>query len=474
MDGIWDDDYLTSTTMQEPEPEPERHTTLLSKAMVTLCIMAAMFLMPAMFGNQKSSVGVVQLSRVGNRAPFKQIKMFKHRAQGLWSTLATAGIQPSQPFNPELNHTVNSLALKTMLNTQYFGYVEIGTPPRGFNMLFDTGSANIWVLSKECQGCGNHVHYDSDSSSTYKKDGAPFHIRYGTGAASGFMSSDDMMVAGLKVKDVKFAEITSEPDPTFTTALFDGLVGLAFPSISVGGVTPLFTEMLHQKVVAAPVFSFWMCEARLPVPSKVDDTLPTDDNNANGMPQELPKPVAGGMLTFGGYDPAQFEGPLHYIPLTNTTYWEVELEEIRLGGDRVFARKTSAVIDSGTSLIILHEETARDINKRLGCVSLPHLVGVGVCIFLGCPDPRRMPTIDIQLNGKNFPLAPQQYILTQTLPFSVPLTICISGISGMPLPRSLGVILGDVFMRAYYTVFDYGHKRVGLAPSRSKKCEDEA
>ena len=99
--------------------------------------------------------------------------------------------------------------------------------------------------------------------------------------------------------------------------------GLAFPSISVGGVTPLFTEMLHQKVVAAPVFSFWMCEARLPVPSKVDDTLPTDDNNANGMPQELPKPVAGGMLTFGGYDPAQFEGPLHYIPLTNTTYWEV-------------------------------------------------------------------------------------------------------------------------------------------------------
>ena len=121
-----------------------------------------------------------------------------------------------------------------------------------------------------------------------------------------------------------------------------------------------------------------------------------------------------------------------------------------------------------------NQETARDINKRLGCVSLPHLVGVGVCIFLGCPDPRRMPTIDIQLNGKNFPLAPQQYILTQTLPFSVPLTICISGISGMPLPRSLGVILGDVFMRAYYTVFDYGHKRVGLAPSRSKKCEDEA
>ena len=36
-----------------------------------------------------------------------------------------------------------------------------------------------------------------------------------------------MMVAGLKVKDVKFAEITSEPDPTFTTALFDGLVGVA-------------------------------------------------------------------------------------------------------------------------------------------------------------------------------------------------------------------------------------------------------
>lgn len=67
-----------------------------------------------------------------------------------------------------------------------------------------------------------------------------------------------MQVAGLSVPGQQFGEAVKQPGITFAVARFDGVLGMAYPSISVANVTPVFDTAMAAKLLPQNIFSFYI------------------------------------------------------------------------------------------------------------------------------------------------------------------------------------------------------------------------
>jgi len=358
---------------------------------------------------------------------------------------ATAGVgwraaKLQAKYNGYLGAPNNSIALSDYQDAQYYGPISLGTPTQLFQVVFDTGSSNLWVPSSKCPitviACDVHNKYVATKSSTYKANGTDFAIQYGSGSAKGFISQDTLHIGGLNVGNQGFAEVTGLPGITFDLAKFDGILGLAFDSISVDGVVPPFYNIISQKLISSQIFGVWL------------------SNNPRGE--------SGGELTFGGIDPERFTGSISYIPLGNRTYWQFSIADIKLGANSLGYCKNGcpAIADTGTSLIAGPMNDVQQLNRKLGAINIVE----GEAIFPNCNNIKSLPNVAFTLNGQTYSLTPDQYVIKSSSGNS---TECISGFLGIELPAQLGPlwILGDVFISTYYTVFDFANSRVGFAPA---------
>ncbi|EHB13864.1 Cathepsin E, partial [Heterocephalus glaber] len=328
----------------------------------------------------------------------------------------------------------SSEPLINYLDMEYFGTISIGSPPQNFTVIFDTGSSNLWVPSVYCTSpaCKTHPVFHPSLSNTYSEVGNPFSIQYGTGSLTGIIGADQVSVEGLTVVGQQFGESVKEPGQTFVHAEFDGILGLGYPSLAAGGVTPVFDNMMAQNLVALPLFSVYM------------------SSNPGG---------SGGELTFGGYDPSHFSGSLNWVPVTKQAYWQIALDGILVGDSVMFCSEgCQAIVDTGTSLITGPPPKIKQLQEALGATYVDEEYAVE------CANLNMMQDVTFVINGVLYTLSPTAYTL---LDYADGMQVCSTGFQGLEIQPPAGPlwILGDVFIRQFYAVFDRGNNQVGLAPA---------
>ncbi|XP_072002796.1 cathepsin E-like [Engystomops pustulosus] len=348
----------------------------------------------------------------------------------------------SQCFPDSLSFAAGSTAeyLFDYMNAQYYGKISLGNPPQNFNVVFDTGSSNFWIPSAFCisEACRVHKQFQCFSSTSYQHGGKTFSIHYGTGQLVGITGKDTLQIGNLTIVGQDFGQSVVEPGRTFVLAQFDGVLGLGYPSLAVANAVPVFDQIMKQHLVNKPIFSFH---------------LNKDDNFEYG-----------GELILGGIDSSLYKGPIHWIPLTDKSYWQIRLDNIKVHGKVAFCPNgCEAIVDSGTSLITGPSDDIKKLQKLIGAT--PLVFGE---YTIDCSHISNLPTVTFTIGKRDYTISPEQYVLKEHRQKSVQ---CLSGFQPMDLATKSGQlwILGDIFMSKFYSIFDRENDRVGLAKSCKRK-----
>eukprot|EP01016_Furgasonia_blochmanni_P048179 TRINITY_DN7145_c0_g3_i8.p1 TRINITY_DN7145_c0_g3~~TRINITY_DN7145_c0_g3_i8.p1 ORF type:complete len:430 (+),score=67.84 TRINITY_DN7145_c0_g3_i8:22-1290(+) len=321
---------------------------------------------------------------------------------------------------------------KSIIHT---GEISIGTPPQTFTVLFDSGSSNMWISSRACitVACLTHKRYHGKGSSTWKKNETAFELSYGDGSSKvrGFLSEDDVRIAGITVKGHIFGEVTTQTDGIVKGIMspLDGLVGLAepYPGSTEVKVPSLLQRARSQGLIASNSFSYYLTKN------------PRQSQSS---------------ITIGGFDPALLAGPFEYYPLLQQGAWIVKLMLAVFKGKSLNGRSPwVALIDSGSNRIFGPEAFIKEI--LAGLPPTPN-----------CKSHEGLPNLDFVFGDTVYSVTPDQYHISSKFGFSEE---CSYGF-GINKEAKGVVILGEPFMRSYYTHFDVENKRIGFARTKQNDC----
>nr|KMM73483.1 cathepsin E [Coccidioides posadasii RMSCC 3488] len=304
----------------------------------------------------------------------------------------------------------------------YFSVARFGSGGQEMWLLLDSGASESWVMGSNCTAaaCLQHNRFGIEHSKTLSVTDEEWEVSYGTGHVEGVIVRDTLSMAGFQLELDFGSALNVSQD--FANYPMDGILGLG-PS-KITKLKPILQVIADQKLFKRNIFGISLQRA-------ADDTR-------------------DGQLTFGDIDKSKFTGDITYTDvIKSTNRWEIPVSDAIVGGKRVNFTKKSAVIDTGTSFILVPMKDAEAIHALIPGSSKGDQ-------YFTIPCDTNL-SLEIEISGTRWTVSPKDYVGNRYG------DSCNSYI----LPRqALGPdqwLLGDTFLKNVYSVFDYDESRIGFA-----------
>jgi hypothetical protein len=319
--------------------------------------------------------------------------------------------------------------------SEYYGKITIGNPPQEFMVVFDTGSGNLLIPSKQCtdEACTSHKRFDAFKSNTAVDiafadepdkpvnkggDRDVVTITFGTGEISGVFIKDNICVGAICTHG-NFVVATEESDEPFSLVPFDGIFGLSLPQMSEGPHFNVLDCMIRDQVLKSNLFSVFF-------------------GAADAEESEI---------SFGEYKSERMASELFWVPVTTPGYWQVAMEDITIHNKRqsLCHGNCQVAVDTGTSLMAGPSDVINAITQKLHVKS-------------DCSNYKQLPDLGFIVGSHILNLKPEDYVDKGDDGCSVALMTL-----DIPPPKGPLFIFGDPFLRKFYTVYDREQLKVGFA-----------
>ncbi|KAI1852041.1 hypothetical protein JX265_008154 [Neoarthrinium moseri] len=383
------------------------------------------------------------------------------------STVAAQKVVPlgvrrsnDQPLSVHKRATFAQNLNNNITGAAYYANVAIGTPPQNVSLILDTGSSDVWVVSRDadlCQDASDQQYYgfclatyEPSDSSSYKMVDQSFSIRYADRTrAVGDYFKDDFHVAGTTIKQLQMGL-------GINTTIPSGIMGIGFAS-NVASETPypnIMDVFLSDGLIGSKAYSLYL----------------NDYDSSTGT------------ILFGGIDTEKYIGKLGALNIQedatsgSITSFTVALSSFKMNvnGSTVYQESDPlpVILDSGTTLSYLPSELVSRIYQTLDAYDDTMGVMASGSVYVDCKYLGQNISLDFQFGGSDGPVinVPVDEVIfnnvarLQDLGLALPADLPFDNVCTLGVMASEGIyLLGDTFLRSAYVVYDLSNQQIALA-----------
>ncbi|KAF2127427.1 acid protease [Dothidotthia symphoricarpi CBS 119687] len=310
--------------------------------------------------------------------------------------------------------------------------VTFGDSKEEYHLLLDSAASNTWVMGQDCKSdsCSTHTTFGAGDSSTLKTQKDSFNVTYGTGSVSGTLAEDTLHIGSLS-PSFTFG-LATNVSQEFRSYPMDGILGIGRGEKVVGTTeSPQVMDVLSSsKLIGAKLYGIHL------------------SRNTDGLND--------GELNLGEVNTDRFDGDLNWSDCVEneTGFWEIPISDAGVNGKTLGLNGRTAIMDTGTSFVLMPPADALAIHTQITGYKQS-----GETFSVPC-DTKAV--IQVSFNQKAYNISTEDWLGDK-----LDSGLCRSNIVGRQTFSATQWLVGDVFLKNVYSVFDFDGSRVGLGESEN-------